>query len=593
MRLAVATDPDSPVRLTGDLDMVAGASTAHVSVAGAAGVRALAVLGLGVGVLTDVTVTVSAWRRPLAGWSGRLGAVARLVRCEVDVPTGRDGEVTVRLVVDEPTDLAAVARALVPLLEPVRADARRGSPRVAVAPGSSPHVAALLLDPRVSPVRLEPDADAIRGNDVLLRGPSSPAVPDEQVARVVEVDADGTLADGADAPQVDLTVHRPVGRLRSTAAGVPAVLQPRTDGWTVQPVTASSGAAAVTVPAYRPLDADDVAALRRVTSLDLSRVPVPTDDGARRRLTARLTELAAVGVELHDGRALTASLRGLDPAVVAALALPRGDRGLARALRTTRQRRAAASAHGGVLRLARHLAGATVEDAGLPSVSVLLVSRRPDLLPTVLDQLAAQTYRNLEVVVVVHGERAFEVPARLRGLVTHSVALGADVPFGAVLAHATTLADGELLTKVDDDDLYGPHHVWDLVLAWLSSGAQVVGKRAQYVYVAERDVTVHRKLAVENVVKVVAGGTMLLSAADLAAVGGWRPVPRSVDRGLLERLHEAGGSIYATEGLGYVYVRHGDGHTWAVEADALLTNVLEQWPGLHRAVLDEEPLPTS
>ena len=36
----------------------------------------------------------------------------------------------------------------------------------------------------------------------------------------------------------------------------------------------------------------------------------------------------------------------------------------------------------------------------------------------------------------------------------------------------------------------------------------------------------------------VAGGTMLISRADLAMVGGWRPVPKSVDRALLDRVRE-------------------------------------------------------
>ena len=37
-------------------------------------------------------------------------------------------------------------------------------------------------------------------------------------------------------------------------------------------------------------------------------------------------------------------------------------------------------------------------------------------------------------------------------------------------------------TKVDDDDRYGPEHIWDLVLARQFSGATVVGKGAEFVY---------------------------------------------------------------------------------------------------------------
>ena len=51
---------------------------------------------------------------------------------------------------------------------------------------------------------------------------------------------------------------------------------------------------------------------------------------------------------------------------------------------------------------------------------------------------------------------------------------------GLLGAEATRVAQGTLLTKVDDDDLYGPEHVWDLVLARCYSGAAVVGKGAEF-----------------------------------------------------------------------------------------------------------------
>ena len=46
---------------------------------------------------------------------------------------------------------------------------------------------------------------------------------------------------------------------------------------------------------------------------------------------------------------------------------------------------------------------------------------------------------------------------------------------------------------------------------------------------------------VANTAKFVAGGTILISRGDLAAVGGWRPVPRSVDRALLDGRIDAAG----------------------------------------------------
>jgi hypothetical protein len=128
---------------------------------------------------------------------------------------------------------------------------------------------------------------------------------------------------------------------------------------------------------------------------------------------------------------------------------------------------------------------------------------------------------------------------------------------GEVLTVASSLASGELITKIDDDDFYGPEHVWDLVTARMFSGAQLVGKALDNIYLAGEDVTVFRPTyAAEKYAKFVAGGTMLISQADLREVGGWRPVPKSVDLALIERVTEYGGLIYRTHGQGYIYVRH-------------------------------------
>ena len=88
------------------------------------------------------------------------------------------------------------------------------------------------------------------------------------------------------------------------------------------------------------------------------------------------------------------------------------------------------------------------------------------------------------------------------------------------------------MTKLDDDDFYGPEHIWDLVLARQYSGAELVGKALDWIYVESEDATVFRPVfAAEKYTDFVAGGTICLSKADLLAVGGWRPVPKSVGPG--------------------------------------------------------------
>ena len=112
--------------------------------------------------------------------------------------------------------------------------------------------------------------------------------------------------------------------------------------------------------------------------------------------------------------------------------------------------------------------------------------------------------------------------------------------YATLRSAASARAEGELLAKMDDDDFYSATHIWDLVLARMYSGAQIVGKALDWIYLTHADTTVFRPTyPAEQFAKFVAGGTMLISAGDLAQVGGWRPVPKSVDRALLDRVLDA------------------------------------------------------
>ena len=113
--------------------------------------------------------------------------------------------------------------------------------------------------------------------------------------------------------------------------------------------------------------------------------------------------------------------------------------------------------------------------------------------------------------------------------------------------------------------------------------AQVVGKALDYIHLAAQDVTVFRPTyRSEKYADFVAGGTLLISRGDLAEVGGWRPVPRSVDRALLDQVLGSGGLVYRTHGLGYVYVRHATGNTAEVRDDHFLNKTVARYPGLLR-----------
>ena len=241
----------------------------------------------------------------------------------------------------------------------------------------------------------------------------------------------------------------------------------------------------------------------------------------------------------------------------------------------------------------RRLALADHAMASRPTVSVLLATRRPGRLAYALRSVAAQTYPHVELVLALHGDGFSEVPEPpRRGLQLRVLRMAAEHPLGAVLDAAAAAASGELLAKMDDDDCYGPDHLLDLVLAHAYSGAALVGKGAEFVYLAGADVTLRRgRWRAERYTSDIAGGGLLISRDDLARVGGWRALPRGVDQALAADVVAAGGAVYRTHGSGFMLVRHGRGHAWRADEAAFRTGADRVYAGWRPDLADIGDVP--
>jgi hypothetical protein len=224
----------------------------------------------------------------------------------------------------------------------------------------------------------------------------------------------------------------------------------------------------------------------------------------------------------------------------------------------------------------------------LPSVSVVLATRRPDKLASALEQLGRQSWEAMETVVVLHGFES-DLPEVKQAIENYPrevtvCSMPAETVFGEVLNAGVRAAGGDLITKMDDDDWYGEHHIRDLVHARSYSSATLLGCQVEFVYLESLDITTRRPPAGEMYSDHVAGGTMMIGKDDLRQLGGWRPVHRAVDRCLLQSVQAAGGLIYRTHGQNYMMHRHAGstthgGHTWNPEDSVFLHNSSEQWDG--------------
>ncbi|GHC93386.1 hypothetical protein GCM10007079_42730 [Nocardiopsis terrae] len=389
-----------------------------------------------------------------------------------------------------------------------------------------------------------------------------------------------------DVPAVDERVVNPMGFRRGSGAKVGRLVS-RGGRWVlvvgggVRWRVPDDGAVTdVDVAALRDLRAvrvewgrhsGPVAAVRAVAGLAAAGIPLM---GARPPMWA-----GPLGEELHDLLSWSREEELADE--------------LLREEHSIRLRRAALRLHGQRTRWYRSGPGAPVE----PSVSVVLCTRRPEMVGFALRQVARQRGVDVELVLALHGfgldapgvaeaVDAYRAPGR--ELVVWEP--GEGLVLGSVLNGAIARAGGSLVAKMDDDDWYGPDHLSDLVLARRYSGADLAGCATEYYHLEHLGLTVRRSVPSERFVRHVTGAAMLTDRTVLEEVGGFRPMGLGEDNALLDDVRDMGGSIYRTHGLGSVIRRRRTGHTWREASGYFLREPQRQWRGWRpSALLESDP----
>ena len=542
---------------------------------------------------------LSRWVNPGLAFVGTTAPHRSLRSFEVAYGTAEGEETRVVLRFATPVPLSDAAHVAFPLFAPARGTHGSGFPKLLLPPGA-PSIALGQL-PTVLPIRPTVTAHSLRGvglprGEFGVTGLFEPRDElDDHVGSLYRVAADGHLgvSDRLRGPSLDLHLHNPIGirQTFSPADAYDAVLVDDEDRLLIRRrVTPQTERLEWRIPLRTPLAYGHVQRLRGVQSIDFARMHVPQDERSH-LLMLRIAEIMATGTVISSLRTLPVGTRAFLHAdmrrLIAAPYTP--TYGLAREVRSVAQRRLSLRTHAGFLGLADRIEG----DHGyrmLPTVSVVISSQRPSRIPTAMRAIRAQTYPHLETVVAMHGAEMpdmAELHAQDLDETLSVFQVGADVRFGEALARAVRRSSGDLIVKVDDDDLYGPEFIWDLVLAYLYSSADLVGKTTEYLYFEEIEQTAHRRFTTEAYQQQAAGGAMMLSRSTFDAMGGWRPTRNSVDRSVLVGLVEAGGIGYRTHGLGYAYVRHGEGHTWAQDEASLVAQAFEQWVGFPESIITQ------
>ncbi|WP_227492457.1 glycosyltransferase [Brevibacterium sp. CFH 10365] len=210
------------------------------------------------------------------------------------------------------------------------------------------------------------------------------------------------------------------------------------------------------------------------------------------------------------------------------------------------------------------------------SISTVVSTNRPDHLDNVIATHARQLHDDRQLVLVTHG---FEVPADFAGRAKDAgigdfviVHVPGDRTLGECLNAGVAASSGDVIAKMDDDDIYGEHYLSDQLAALRYSTADLVGKQAHYLHLRGRNIVMCRFPEREHRFTDLVMGPTLIGRRDLFEQFPFAHRTLGEDTDFQRRLVEAGASIYSADRFNFVQVRGDHAHTWSVDDDLLLAN---------------------
>jgi len=242
----------------------------------------------------------------------------------------------------------------------------------------------------------------------------------------------------------------------------------------------------------------------------------------------------------------------------------------------------------------RHRLNHIAEDLGIqtrdetatlsPRVSMILVTKRPERLAGCLERFRNDLYPNKELFVVMHGEYDVVAARKLIGERESIQIYGmrAQHSLGECLNFAIRETESPYWCKVDDDDLYGPSYLEDIMLARQMVDFDLAGKPPVFTFM-QQDSKLYwdpRWFLHANILysegdsrsAFIAGATILAKRSAVEDVQFSARRRAGADSQFIEECLCSGARVLSADPFGFVRYRAGnDGaHTWRMDEKAFI-----------------------
>lgn len=115
-------------------------------------------------------------------------------------------------------------------------------------------------------------------------------------------------------------------------------------------------------------------------------------------------------------------------------------------------------------------------------ISVIACTNRQSFVPNIIENFQRQTLLEKELIIIVNS-------STLKGDIAgvKMIRFPEEISLGECLNQGMSLANYDYVTKMDDDDYYGPDYLKEAYEALVQKDADVVGKSSFYMYFKKND----------------------------------------------------------------------------------------------------------
>ena len=212
-------------------------------------------------------------------------------------------------------------------------------------------------------------------------------------------------------------------------------------------------------------------------------------------------------------------------------------------------------------------------------VSILLPTMRPSNIEIIIKNIALQSYENIELILIPQfysdsqvdyvTEKITDSCSNLKNLVV--LRLADDIPLGARLNKAIEVSAGSYWAKMDDDDLYFPNYLSDMLLPFCLDDYAVTGKSEQFIYLSEINKMLLKNPGGRDRISFISGATFVVNKTVAGSLR-FGESSSGEDTYLINMAKEKKMKIYAADPFNHIVIRSKslDDHTWKFSTDAFL-----------------------